>query len=244
VTDGPQRVAQDGPVIPDFGRGSDCVRENRIFCWDWASDHWDDTLQPRVVEHVELTAIAVGFGLAIALVAALVAHRVRRVETPLSLFFALLYTIPSLALFQLLVPFTGLTVTTVEIALIGYTLLILFRNILGGLRGVPEDVLEAARGMGLTRTQTLLRVELPLAVPAVMAGIRIATVTTISLATVGAFLIPEGLGAPIFDGLRTGFQTRYIAAGLLAVALALVADALLVLAGRVLTPWARARRVA
>jgi osmoprotectant transport system permease protein len=244
VTDGPQRVAQDGPVIPDFGRGSDCVRENRIFCWDWASDHWDDTLQPRLVEHVELTAIAVGFGLAIALVAALVAHRVRRVETPLSLFFALLYTIPSLALFQLLVPFTGLTVTTVEIALIGYTLLILFRNILGGLRGVPEDVLEAARGMGLTRTQTLLRVELPLAVPAVMAGIRIATVTTISLATVGAFLIPEGLGAPIFDGLRTGFQTRYIAAGLLAVALALVADALLVLAGRVLTPWARARRVA
>ena len=237
-------VAQDGPVIPDFGRGSECVRENRLFCWDWASDHWDDTLQPRLVEHVELTAIAVGLGLAIALVAALLVHRARRLETPLSLFFALLYTIPSLALFQLLVPFTGLTVTTVEIALVGYTLLILFRNILGGLRGVPEDVLEAARGMGLTPTQTLLRVELPLAVPAVMAGIRIATVTTISLATVGAFLIPQGLGAPIFNGLQTGFQTRYIAAGLLAVALALVSDAALVVAGRALTPWARARRVA
>ena len=235
---------QDGPVIPDFGQGSECVRENRLFCWDWASEHWDDTLQPRLVEHVELTLIAVGLGLGIALAAALLVHRVGRLETPLAVFFAVLYTVPSLALFQLLVPFTGLTVTTVEIALVGYTLLILFRNVLGGLRGVPDDVLEAARGMGLTPTQTLLRVELPLAVPALLAGIRIATVTTISLATVGAFLIPEGLGAPIFDGLRTGFQTRYIAAGLLAVALALVADALLVLAGRVLTPWARARRVA
>ena len=235
---------QDGPVIPDFGQGSECVRENRLFCWDWASEHWDDTLQPRLVEHVELTLIAVGLGLGIALAAALLVHRVGRLETPLAVFFAVLYTVPSLALFQLLVPFTGLTVTTVEIALVGYTLLILFRNVLGGLRGVPDDVLEAARGMGLTPTQTLLRVELPLAVPALLAGIRIATVTTISLATVGAFLIPEGLGAPIFDGLRTGFQTRYIAAALLAVALALVADALLVLAGRVLTPWARARRVA
>jgi osmoprotectant transport system permease protein len=244
VSPGPGRLAQDGPVIPEFGRGSDCVRENRIFCWDWASEHWDDTLQPRLVEHVQLTLIAVGLGLVIALAAALLVHRARRLETPLSVFFALLYTIPSLALFQLLVPFTGLTVTTVEIALVGYTLLILFWNILGGLRGVPADVLEAARGMGLTRTQTLLRVELPLAVPALIAGIRIATVTTISLATVGAFLIPEGLGAPIFDGLRTGFQTRYIAAGLLAVALALLADALLVGVGRVLTPWSRTRRVA
>jgi osmoprotectant transport system permease protein len=237
-------LAQDGPVIPDFGRGSECVRENRIFCWDWASEHWDDTLQPRLIEHVQLTLIAVGLGLVFALAAALVVHRARRLETPIAVFFAVLYTVPSLALFQLLVPFTGLTVTTVEIALVGYTLLILFRNILSGLRGVPEDVLDAARGMGLTPTQTLFRVELPLALPALIAGIRIATVTTISLATVGAFLIPEGLGAPIFDGLRTGFQTRYIAAGLLAVALALVADALLVGAGRVLTPWAQARRVA
>jgi osmoprotectant transport system permease protein len=237
-------LAQDGPVIPDFGRGSDCVRENRLFCLDWAADHWDDTFQPRLVEHIELTAIAVGLGFVIALAAALLVHRARRLETPLGLVFALLYTIPSLALFQLLVPFTGLTVTTVEIALVGYTLLILFRNILGGLRGVPEEVLEAARGMGLTPTQTLLRVELPLALPATLAGIRIATVTTISLATVGAFLIPQGLGAPIFNGLQTNFQTRYIAGGLLAVALALVADALLVLAGRLLTPWARARRVA
>jgi osmoprotectant transport system permease protein len=140
------------------------------------------------------------------------------------------------------VPFTGLTRTTVEIALVGYTLLILFRNILTGLRSVPPDVLEAARGMGLTGRQTLLRVELPLALPAIVAGIRIAVVTTISLATVAAFVIPEGLGHPIFIALRTYFKTEFIAAGGLAVALALVADGALVLAQRALTPWARTRR--
>jgi osmoprotectant transport system permease protein len=237
------RAAQgDEPVIPDFGRGSDCVRENRTFCWDWASEHWDDTLQPRLLEHLELTLYAVGIGFAIALAAALLAYRFRWFEGPFGLVSAFLYTIPSLALFQLLVPVTGLTVTTVEVALVGYTLLILFRNILEGLRSAPPDVLEAARGMGLTRRQTLLRVELPLAVPSIMAGIRIATVTTISLATIAAFVIPEGLGQPILDGLKTGFSTRYIAAGALAVALALVADAALVLAERALTPWARARR--
>ena len=154
----------------------------------------------------------------------------------------MLYTIPSLALFQLLVPITGLTVTTVEVALVSYTLLILFRNILTGLRGVPPDVLEAARGMGLTRRDTLLRVALPLAVPSILAGVRIATVTTISLATIAAFVLPEGLGQPILDGLANGFHTRYIAAGALAVGLALVADAMLVLVQRRLTPWARARR--
>ena len=115
-----------------------------------------------------------------------------------------LYTIPSLALFQLLVPITGLTVTTVEIALVSYTLLILYRNIIEGLRGVPAEVLEAARGMGLTRAQTFVRVELPLAVPAIIAGLRIATVSTISIATVAAFVIPKGLGQPIFIALGAG----------------------------------------
>jgi osmoprotectant transport system permease protein len=191
---------------------------------------------------VELTFYAVSIGFVIALAAALLAYRYRPFEGPFGLFAAFLYTVPSLALFQLLVPITGLTVTTVEVALVGYTLLILFRNILTGLQSVPPDVLEAARGMGLTRRQTLLRVELPLAVPSILAGVRIATVTTISLATIAAFILPEGLGQPILDGLKTGFSTRYIAAGALAVALALVADAALVLAQRGLTPWARARR--
>jgi len=231
-------------VIPNFGEGSECVRANRLFCWDWARDHWDDTLQPRLVEHVQLTAYAVGIGFAIALAAALLAYRFRWFEGPFGAFSALLYTIPSLALFQLLVPVTGLTVTTVEIALVGYTLLILFRNILTGLRSISPDVLEAARGMGFTRRQTLLRIELPLALPAILAGVRVATVTTISLATVAAFVLPQGLGQPIFDGLRTYFQTKFIAAGVLAIALALLADAALVLLGRAITPWARARRTA
>jgi osmoprotectant transport system permease protein len=130
----------------------------------------------------------------------------------------------------------------VEVALVGYTLLILFRNILAGLRGVPPEVTEAARGMGLTRRQILWRVELPLAVPAMMAGLRVAVVSTIALATVAAFVIPQGLGYPIFIALREAFKTEIIVAGGLAVLLALVADGLLVLAERALTPWARSRR--
>jgi osmoprotectant transport system permease protein len=233
---------EQGPVIPDFGQGSECVRANRTFCPDWVSDHWGDVLWPRLVEHVELTLIAIGIGFAIAFVAALLAYRHRWFEQPFGIAAALLYTIPSLALFQLLVPVTGLTWTTVEIALVGYTLLILFRNILAGLRATPADVLEAARGMGLTRRQTLWRIELPLALPAIVAGVRIATVTTISLATIAAFVLPDGLGQPILDGLRTFFKTKFIAAGALAVGLALVADALLVLVERLVTPWARVQR--
>jgi osmoprotectant transport system permease protein len=235
-------IAAKGPVIPDFGQSSECVRDNRTFCWDWVSDHWGDVLWPRLVEHVQLTAIAVSIGFVIAFAAALVAYRYRWFEQPFGIASAFLYTIPSLALFQLLVPITGLTWTTVEIALVGYTLLILFRNMLAGLRAVPPDVLEAARGMGLTRAQTMLRVELPLALPAIIAGIRIATVTTISLATVAAFVLPDGLGQPLLDGLRTFFKTKFIAAGLLAVGLALVVDAALVLVERLATPWSRGRR--
>ena len=232
----------EGPVIPQFGQGSKCVRENPTFCPDWVRDNWDSILWPRLVEHVQLTLIAVSIGFVIAFAAALLAYRFGWFEGPFGVVSGLLYTIPSLALFQLLVPVTGLTVTTVEIALVSYTLLILFRNILSGLRGVPPDVLEAARGMGLTRTQTLLRVELPLAVPSIVAGIRIAAVTTISLATVAAFVLPEGLGQPILDGLRTFFKTKFIAAGALAVLLAIAVDAALVLTQRAVTPWARVRR--
>jgi osmoprotectant transport system permease protein len=129
----------------------------------------------------------------------------------------------------------------VEIALVSYTLLILYRNIVAGLSNVPEDALEAARGMGLTRLQTFVRVELPLAVPAIVAGLRIAVVSTISIATVAAFVIPQGLGRPIFVALNQDlFKTEILAAGGLAIALALVADGLLVLAQRALTPWSRA----
>jgi osmoprotectant transport system permease protein len=230
------------PVIPDFGEASDCVTENRLFCPDWVRDNWDPVLQPALVQHIYLTGIAVGVGFALSLVAALLAHRLHYVERPFALASAVIYTIPSLALFQLLVPVTGLTVTTVEIALIGYTLLILFRNILAGLRSAPPEVLEAARGMGLTRNQTLWRVELPLALPAIVAGLRVAVVSTIALATVAAFVVSEGLGGPILGALRLDFRTEIIAAGALAVGLAIVADGLLVLAQRAVTPWASARR--
>jgi osmoprotectant transport system permease protein len=234
-------IGQGGPVIPEFERGSSCVRENRQFCWDWFTDNFDRVFVPRMVEHIELTAIAVGIGFAIAFAAALVAYRNGWFETPFSIFSAFLYTIPSLAFFQLMVPITGLTWTSAEIALTSYTLLILFRNTLTGLREVPEDAREAAEAMGLTPRQILMRVELPLALPAIMAGIRIATVTTISLATVAAFIGVGGLGEPIFNAIQDGFKTQFVAAGALAVVLALVADALLVLLQRALAPWTRLR---
>ncbi len=233
-------LAQE-PVIPDFGSGSKCETENHAFCWGWVQAHWDDTLQPALLQHLKLTGIAVSIGFAIALAAALVAYRYRRLDHPIGLVSDFLYTIPSLALFQLLVPITGLTVTTVEVALVSYTLLILYRNILEGLRGVPEHVREAARGMGLTGMQTFLRIELPLAAPAIVAGIRLATISTISIATVAAFVIPEGLGRPIFVGITQDvFKTEIIAAGVLAILLALAADAVLVVAQRWITPWRRA----
>ncbi len=230
-----------GPVIPDFGKGDSCVTGDHAFCWGWVKDHWGDTLQPALVQHIELTAIAIGIGFALSFALALLAHRYRRAEQPIGVLSALLYTIPSLALFQILVPFTGITRTTVEIALVAYTLVILVPNIVDGLRGVPDDVLEAARGMGLTRTQILTRVELPLAVPAIIGGLRVAVVSTIAISTIAAFLLPQGLGYPIFNAVKlpTPFKTEIYSAGALAIALALSCDALLVIVKRALVPWAR-----
>jgi osmoprotectant transport system permease protein len=233
-------------VIPDFGGGENsCVRQNKGFCWNWVKDNWSDVLFPAVRQHVALTAIAVGVGFVLAFALALLAHRRRGLETPITITTGVLYTIPSLALFQILVGFSflGLNRLTVEIALVSYTLLILFRNTLAGLRSVPDDVREAAQGMGLTGRQILMKVELPLAVPAIMAGLRIATVTVISLATVAAFIDDEGLGSPIFRAIQSNvFKTELFAAGGLAVALALFADAVLVLIQRLVTPWARRQR--
>jgi osmoprotectant transport system permease protein len=233
-----------GPVIPDFGRGDECIRENGNFCLKWFLDNFSDRFLPRVVEHIELTLIALAFGMVISFAAALLAYRYTKFALPFSNLMALFYTIPSIALFQIMVPITGIGWLTVEIALISYTLLILFRNTLTGLQEVPDEAKEAAEGMGLTRRQSLTRVELPLAVPAIIAGVRVATVTTISLATVGAFITPLGLGAPIFSAIQTGANTEFVAASLLAIALALVADVLIVILQRFLTPWVRARSIA
>lgn len=230
-----------GPVvIPNFGQGSACVTGDHTFCWDWVKGHWGDTLQPALVQHVELTAIAVVIGFAIAFPLALLAHRYRPLEHPIGIFSALLYTIPSLALFQLLIPFTGLTRTTVEVALVSYTLVILFPNITAGLHSTPDEVLEAAQGMGLTRLQVLLRVELPLAVPAIVGGLRVAVVSTVAIATIAAFLLPDGLGYPIVLALKepTPFKTEIYSAGVLAIAFAIACDLLLVTLRRFLVPWA------
>jgi osmoprotectant transport system permease protein len=204
-------------------------------------NHWGDTLQPALLQHLKLAVIAVVIGFVIAFASALVARQYRKLDQPIGLFTDFLYTIPSLALFQLLVPLTGITVTTVEIALVAYTLLILYRNILEGFRAVPEEVQEAARGMGLTKLQTLFRVELPLATPSIVAGVRIATVSTISIATIASLVIPQGLGYPLYIGIQQDvFKTEIIAAGGLTILIALTADGLITLLGRALTPWRRA----
>jgi osmoprotectant transport system permease protein len=244
-------VKSSGPVIPKSLLGTPhqfaCERANHLFCWAWFKQNWGSTLWPALRQHVVLVLIAVAVGFAISMALALLAHRFRRAEQPVIWVTSFLYTIPALALFELLVgvPGLGLSRTTAEVALVSYTLLILFRNILTGLRSVPPDVRDAARGMGMNKRQMLLRVELPLALPAIIAGLRIATVSTIALATLAVLVDGnEGLGAPILNAINDGyFKTELIAAGGLAVLLAIGADGLLVGTQRLLTPWARARAV-
>jgi osmoprotectant transport system permease protein len=236
-------AAAAGPVIPNYGaQSSSCVVHNRLFCPDWVGHNWTAVLWPALRQHIVLALVAVSIGFVISMSLALLAHRYHRMERPTLLVTTILYTIPSLALFELLVAPVGPNVFAAEIALVSYTLLILFRNILTGLREVPSEVLDAAEGMGMTPAQTLLRVELPLALPAIVAGLRIAVVTIIALATIVYTIYDAGLGVPIHTALGEGpFKTELIAAGGLAILLALTADALLVLLQRALTPWARAR---
>lgn len=236
-------LAAAAPVIPNLGGTDSCVTQNGTFCWGWFKQHWGDTFEPALLDHIRLTVIAVAIGFAISFLLAIIAHRYRWVASPVTFLSSLLYTIPSLAAFEILVTITGINDVTVEIALVSYTLLILFTNTLAGLSGVSPEVTDAARGIGLQPGQLLLRVELPLALPTIIAGLRVAVVTIISLATIAAYIVPEGLGKPIFDALGSGnFNTKFIAAGVLCVALALVADALFAGLQRVLTPWATARQ--
>lgn len=208
--------------------------------WDWIASHLDE-IALRVGEHLLLTVIAVGVGFVIAFAIAMASLRWPRTYAPATWATGLLYTIPSLALFALLIPFTGLTLLTAEIGLVGYTLLILLRNIVGGIRSVPTDATDAAAGMGYTDTQTLWRVQLPLALPVIVAGIRVATITTIGLVTITALIGQGGLGYFILLGIQLFFSTPLLLGAFLSVALAVAADAALVLAQRALTPWARAR---
>jgi osmoprotectant transport system permease protein len=238
-------LAATGPVIPTFSSKSfACERANRLFCWNWFSRNWSSILWPALRQHVVLCLIAIACGFVISTALALVAYRHGWVERPVIVITAILYTIPSLAMFELLEPLPGfgLSRTTAEVALVSYTLLILFRNTLTGLRDVPDEVRDAAVGMGMSPRQLLLRIELPLALPAIIAGLRIATVTTIALATVASLIDDQGLGVPILTAISNDvFKTELISAGALAVLLALCADGVLVAIQRLLTPWTRAR---
>ena len=207
--------------------------------WDWIADH-SDQIGTQLLEHIYLTALAIGFGFLIAFPLALIAYRYRRLYSPIAGITGILYTIPSLALFAVLQAYTGLTTTTAVIGLTSYTLLILIRNIVSGLDGVPVDVREAARGMGYSPRQILWRVDLPLAAPVIGAGVRIATVTTIGLVTVTALIGKGGLGYFILLGIRGLFPTAALLGSVLSVALAVVVDALLLTSQKALTPWARA----
>ena len=211
--------------------------------WHWVATHLKPGVEFSIADatkqHVELTAIAVAVGLVISLPLGTVAWRFRWLETPVLGFAGVLYTVPSLALFALLVPVTGLTTLTAEIGLVSYTLLIIIRNVVAGLDAVPADVREAARGMGFSPWRQFLGIELPLAVPAIIAGVRIATVTTIGLVTVTALIGKGGLGQLIYDGLTRDFKTPLTVGAVLSVAMAVVADLLLLGVQRLLTPWSR-----
>jgi osmoprotectant transport system permease protein len=196
------------------------------------------------VQHVYLTVLAVGIGLAISLPVAVFAFRHRRWYGPVTGVAGILYTIPSLALFALLLPITGLGTDTAEIGLVSYTLLILIRNTVAGLDGVPADVKEAARGMGYTSRELLWRVEIPLALPVIVAGVRIATVTTIGLVTVTSLIGKGGLGFLMLAGFRNLYPEVAVLVGVvLSVVLAVAADALLLGGQRLLTPWSASRTV-
>ncbi len=208
---------------------------------DWVVDHLDEVGE-RLVEHLTLTGIAVGVGLLISFPLAIWAYRRRKVYAPITGVTGILYTIPSIALFGFLVPYTGLSTLTAEIGLVSYTLLILIRNIVADLDGVPDDAREAALGMGYTRRQLLWRVELPLALPVIVAGIRIATVTTIGLVTVTALIGKGGFGYFIIQrGFRRFFPTAILLGTSLSVLLSIGMDLLLLGVQRALAPWTRRR---
>jgi osmoprotectant transport system permease protein len=212
---------------------------NPWFAWSYVRDN-SDAILAALREHVTLTVETMLIALIVSVPLALLAYRFKWLAGTVVGVAGLLYTIPSLALFAFLAPFTGITSRTVLIGLVIYALLVLVRNILAGLEGVPDEVREAATGMGYGRLRMLWRVELPLALPAVMAGVRVATVSTVALVTVGVIVGTGGLGTLIVAGFNNNFyRAEIVTASALTVALGLTADLLLAGVGRLLTPWSR-----
>ena len=207
------------------------------------ADYWRDfrpELTEATVEHIWLTVISVLLGLLLAFPLAIIARRFTRLESAIVGSTTVIYTVPSLAMFSLLLPITGITPTSVIIGLALYSLTILIRNILAGLRGVPDEVRESANGLGYGPGRLLARVELPLAMPVIMAGLRVATVSTVALATVGTILDAGGLGDLLYEGVNSQFKAQILAASVLCVVLAIMFDLLLVAIQWVALPWARA----
>lgn len=224
--------------VPFLGSGYD----GRAWVdWSWVGDHSGE-IQQRLREHIWLSLIAVGFGLLLSFPLALLAQRRRRLLTPTLIFTGVLFTIPSIAALAILQPYYGLSRTTALIPLVLYTLVILVRNIVVGLDAVPEEVLEAADGMGFTARRRLLRVELPLALPGIAAGLRIALVTTIGLVPITVIVAQGGLGVFMQDGLDRDFRTPLVIGLTLSVLLAIVADVAVQVLGWVVTPWTHRRR--
>jgi len=213
---------------------------NPWLSWDYVTDNWD-TIQEHLVIHAGLTVKAIGIALLIALPLAALARYVPRLAGPILGISAVAYSIPSLALFAILAPYTGIGEKTVLIGLVMYAMLMLVKNTLTGLQGVDPEIIDAARGLGYGRLRMLLTVEIPNALPAIFAGLRVATVTTVALVTVGIVVGYGGLGQLMFRGYSRGFRAEIATSGLLVVALALAFDVALMLLGRGLTPWLRRR---
>ncbi len=210
-----------------------CVTDNGI-CPKWIAHHFDRYVDP-LLKHLYLTVVSVTIGFAIAFTLALLAHRRRVLVAPITQVTGILYTIPSVAAFFLLLPITGRGDTTAIVALVSYTLLIIFRNVIDGLDGVPPEARDAGRGMGLTERQLLWRVELPLALPEIIAGLRVATTTTVGLVALAFLAGAGGLGDALFDDIN--FRSNVLVAGGLAVLLAGALDVLLLGFQRLATPW-------
>ena len=206
--------------------------------WAWIGSNVG-AIAAATWDHLVLTAIAVGVGFLLSLGFALVIRDDRRFEGPINGLTGILYTIPSLALFAILVPITGLSILTAEIGLVSYTLLILTRHIVAGFDAVPRDIVESADGMGFTARQRLIQIDLPLAIPLIVAGLRVATVTTIGLVMVTALIGEGGLGNLMLRGFNFRNYTAVYVGAIVTVALAVVADALILVMGRLLTPWTR-----
>jgi osmoprotectant transport system permease protein len=234
-------LAQGDDFVRDpADQATSCVAKNDTVCIDWALDNVDRYVDPAL-EHLVLVGLSIFFGFVIAFAMGLVSHRRHWLVPTFTGLTGVLYTLPSIALFTLLLPITGRGTATAVIALTLYTLQIIYRNMVNGLLGVPTAPKDAGRGMGMTDRQLLWRVELPLALPEIIAGLRIATVSTVAIATLAVFAGAGGLGAEIYNNIT--FKTGIVVAGGIAMAMAIALDFALVGAQRFLTPWRRVRPI-